>query len=75
MSASIKIALQQITQDSNLRVLNHVADLLINHWNSTSLIGQTEWETAKNAVTKEERAKALRLFISELEKQANEQSI
>lgn len=70
--SNIKINLQQITEDSNLKVLRYVADLLITNWQKPSVIGATEWETVKNAVVREERAKALNMFLEELEKMAHE---
>ena len=45
---SIKRALQEITSDSNMKVLQYVAGILINNWNSSSAIGVNEWETGKN---------------------------
>jgi len=67
----IKKALQQITDESNMKVLRYIADILVNNWNSSSAIGQSEWETVKNTITKEERRKAINLFLEELERLAN----
>jgi len=72
MSIAGKRSLQEITSEPNMKVLQYVAETLVKNWQSVSSIGATEWETAKNAVTKEERKKALDLFLEELEKLANE---
>lgn len=69
---AVKKALQEITTDNNLRVLNYVAQMMINNWQSPSLIGVNEWETVKNAIVREERAKAINLFLVEIEKLAHE---
>lgn len=69
---AVKRALQEITGDNNLKVLNYVADLLIRNWQSNSSVGVSEWETVKNVIMKEERAKALRLFLEEIERIAHE---
>jgi len=68
----LKTRLQLITDPSNFETLRYVADLLISNWQKPSVIGATEWETVKNAVVREERAKALNLFLEELERMAHE---
>ena len=68
---AIKTALQQITSEKNMQVLQYVAGILVSNWNSSSAIGPSEWETVKNTITKEERRKAIALFLEELEKMAH----
>ena len=69
---AVKRALQEVASENNLKVLNYVADLMIANWQKTSVVGANEWETVKNAILREERAKALRLFLEEIEKIAHE---
>ena len=68
----VKKALLEITSESNLKVLNYVADMLISNWQKTSAVGANEWETVKNVILREERKKALEIFLEEIEKIAHE---
>ena len=70
--AQLKRALQQVTDENNLKALTYVADLMIQNWQKSSVVGANEWETVKNAILREERAKALRLFLEEIERIAHE---
>lgn len=69
---AIKKALQQIADDKNLEVLRYLADMMIKNWQSGSSVGVSEWETVKNVIIKEERARALKLFLEEIERLAHE---
>jgi predicted GTPase len=64
---AIRRSLDQITSEENMKVLRKIADELIYNWGKGSILGVNEWETAKNAITREERKKALELFLEQLE--------
>lgn len=71
MDTHIQARLLEITSDENMRVLKIVANALIDSWNKQSAIGSNEFETVKNTIGKEERRKALELFIEQLESSAH----
>lgn len=68
---AVKRALQQITDEPNMKVLRYVADILIHNWQKGSVIGPNEWETVKSAIAKEERKRGLEIYLEELEKMAH----
>ena len=71
MDTKTKRNLLEITSDENMKTLHNVANAMIDNWGKNSVIGVTEWETVKNAVAKEERKRALELFLQELENLAH----
>jgi len=70
--AQLKRALQQVTDENNLKALRYVADILITNWQKSSVVGANEWETVKNAIMREERKKALDILLEEIERIAHE---
>lgn len=62
-----KAILQRIVTDDAFEIMKRIAGALLSNWNSKPMIQETEWLTAKEAVSREERKKALTVFLQTME--------
>jgi|TARA_R100000501_G_C2624764_1_gene118080 DNA-directed RNA polymerase subunit H (RpoH/RPB5) len=72
LSRQDKVRLAKVIDESTLKTLKMIARELNNVWSKDSVIKETEHGTVVASVRKEERANALKLYLSELERLAHE---
>ena len=64
--------LQRIVTDDAFEIMQRVASPLLQNWNKGPMKQETEWLTAAEAVSRDERKMALTSFLETLEKLSNE---
>lgn len=62
--------LQNLVSNDAFEIMQHVAGALLQNWNKGPMKKETEWLTAAEAVSRDERKMALTSFLETIEKLA-----
>ena len=64
--------LQKALDGKSFELMEEVASHLLMQWTSTTMVDDTAFKTARNAIGREERKKAIMVFLQELQRLAFE---
>lgn len=66
--------LQKALSGESFELMQEIATLLLTQWATGPIVGETEHQTVVNAIGRDERKRALKIYLEELERLAFQES-